>query len=82
MLSAEENELLCPVEDDAPMRRIMRWRWLPACLSEEVEDRDGAPVHVREPCSFAGVVRKTEDWRTLGVIPRQPAASTTSQATE
>ena len=47
MLSAEENDLLCRVEGDAPMGQIMRRHWLPACLSEEVTDRDGAPVGVR-----------------------------------
>jgi phthalate 4,5-dioxygenase oxygenase subunit len=47
MLSREDNELLCRVEGDAPMGQIMRRHWLPACLSEEVADRDGAPVPVR-----------------------------------
>jgi len=47
MLSAEDNEILCRVEGDAPMGRLMRRHWLPACLSEEVADRDGAPVRVR-----------------------------------
>ena len=47
MLTAEENDLLCRVEGDAPMGQIMRRHWLPACLSEEVAERDGAPVVVR-----------------------------------
>jgi len=47
MLSAEDNEILCRVEGHAPMGRLMRRHWLPACLSEEVADRDGAPVRVR-----------------------------------
>jgi phthalate 4,5-dioxygenase oxygenase subunit len=47
MLSAEDNDLLCRVEGDAPMGQIMRRHWLPACLSEEVADRDGDPVRVR-----------------------------------
>jgi phthalate 4,5-dioxygenase oxygenase subunit len=47
MLSAEENDLLCRVEGDAPMGRLMRRHWIPACLSEEVVERDGAPVRVR-----------------------------------
>jgi phthalate 4,5-dioxygenase oxygenase subunit len=47
MLSAEENDVLCRVEGDAPMGRLMRRHWLPACLSEEVAERDGAPVRVR-----------------------------------
>jgi phthalate 4,5-dioxygenase oxygenase subunit len=47
MMTAEENDLLCRVEGDAPMGRLMRRYWLPACLSEEVEAPDGAPLRVR-----------------------------------
>ena len=47
MLSAEENELLCRVEGEAPMGQLMRRHWIPACLSEEVAERDGTPVRVR-----------------------------------
>jgi len=47
MLSREENELLTRVEGDAPMGRLMRAHWIPACLSEEVAARDGPPVRVR-----------------------------------
>jgi phthalate 4,5-dioxygenase len=47
MLTAEENDLLCRVESDAPMGQIMRRHWLPACMSEEVIERDGAPVRFR-----------------------------------
>ena len=47
MLTREENDLLCRVEGDAPMGRLMRAHWLPACLSEEVAEPDGAPVRVR-----------------------------------
>ena len=47
MLSAEENDLLCRVEGDAPMGALMRHHWIPACLSEEVVERDGPPVRVR-----------------------------------
>ncbi len=47
MLSAEDNELLCRAEGDAPMGRLMRRHWIPACLSEEVAVRDGPPVRVR-----------------------------------
>ena len=36
MMTAEENDLLCRVEDDAPMGQIMRRHWIAACLSEEV----------------------------------------------
>ena len=47
MLTAEENDLLCRVEGDAPMGQLMRRHWIPACLSEEVAEPDGAPVKVR-----------------------------------
>jgi phthalate 4,5-dioxygenase len=46
MLSAEENTLLCRIEGDAPMGRMIRRYWIPAALSEEVEP-DGAPRRVR-----------------------------------
>ena len=47
MLTPEENELLCRVEGDAPMGHLMRRHWIPACLSEEVAEPDGAPVRTR-----------------------------------
>ena len=47
MLTKEQNELLCRVEGEAPMGRIMRSHWLPVCMSEEVAERDGAPVRSR-----------------------------------
>jgi len=47
MLTREDNDLLCRVEGDAPMGRLMRRHWMPACLSEEVADPDGAPVRAR-----------------------------------
>ena len=47
MLTREQNELLCRVEGDAPMGGIMRRHWLPVCLSEEVAEKDGAPVRSR-----------------------------------
>lgn len=50
MMNHEENELLCRVEGAAPMGQLMRRYWLPACLSEEIADPDGAPV----PCRLLG----------------------------
>lgn len=47
MLTHEENDLLCRVEGDAPMGRIARAHWIPACLSEELPEPDGTPVPVR-----------------------------------
>ena len=47
MLTREQNELLCRVEGEAAMGRLMRRHWLPVCMSEEVLERDGAPVRAR-----------------------------------
>ena len=47
MLTKDQNELLCRVEGAAPMGGIMRSHWLPVCLSEEVAEKDGAPVKAR-----------------------------------
>ena len=46
MLSHTDNELLCRIEGDAPMGQLMRRHWIPACMSEEVSEPDGAPVRV------------------------------------
>jgi phthalate 4,5-dioxygenase len=47
MLTAQENDLLCRVEGQAPMGRLMRRHWVPAILSEQVAEPDGAPVRVQ-----------------------------------
>src|SRR5258705_3128503 len=47
MLTHEQNELLCRVEGAAPVGGIMRRHWLPVCMSEEVAEKDGAPVKSR-----------------------------------
>jgi phthalate 4,5-dioxygenase len=47
MLTREQNDLLTRVEGAAPMGGIMRSHWLPVCLSEEVAEKDGAPVKSR-----------------------------------
>jgi phthalate 4,5-dioxygenase oxygenase subunit len=47
MLNAEDNDLLCSMYGDAPIGQMMRRHWLPACLSEEVAERDGPPARVR-----------------------------------
>ena len=47
MLTVEENDLLCRVEGDAPMGKLMRQHWTPVCLIEEVSEPDGAPVQAR-----------------------------------
>lgn len=47
MLTHEENELLCRVEGEAPMGKLMRQHWTPICLIEEVSEPDGTPVKAR-----------------------------------
>jgi phthalate 4,5-dioxygenase oxygenase subunit len=47
VLTRDENELLCRVEGDAPMGRLMRRHWMPALLTEEVAAADGDPVPLR-----------------------------------
>jgi phthalate 4,5-dioxygenase oxygenase subunit len=39
--------MLCRVEGDAPMGKLMRQHWLPACMIEEVSAPDCDPVRVR-----------------------------------
>jgi phthalate 4,5-dioxygenase oxygenase subunit len=47
MMTAEENDILCRVEGDAPMGQLMRRHWIPVCLAEEVPEPDGTPVRAR-----------------------------------
>src|SRR5216110_97557 len=47
MLSREENELLCRIGPGTPMGQMMRRYWIPALLSEELPEPDGAPIRVR-----------------------------------
>ena len=47
MLSREDNETLCRVGPGTPMGALMRQYWIPAGLSEELPDRDGAPARIK-----------------------------------
>ncbi len=47
MLSREDNELLCRIEGDAPMGRMLRHHWVPACMSEELPEPGGKPKRLR-----------------------------------
>ena len=47
MITHEENDLLCRVENGAPMGQLMRRHWVPICLTEEVSEPDGTPVKAR-----------------------------------
>ena len=60
MITPEENDLLCLVEGDTAMGGIMRSHWIPACMSEEVAERDGKPARVRLLGEDMVVFRDTE----------------------
>jgi phthalate 4,5-dioxygenase oxygenase subunit len=46
-MTPQQNELMCRVEGDAAMGRVMRGYWLPVCMSSEVAEPDGAPRRAR-----------------------------------
>ncbi len=46
MLSKEDNERVTRVGPGTPMGELMRRYWVPALLSSEIADPDGAPVRV------------------------------------
>ena len=50
MLTAQDNELLTRVGPGTPMGELFRRFWLPALLSEEIAERDCAPVRLRILC--------------------------------
>jgi phthalate 4,5-dioxygenase oxygenase subunit len=66
MLKPQDNDLLCRVEGKTPMGQIMRRHWLPACMSEEVAEPDGAPVRFRLLGEDLVVFRDTKG--KLGVL--------------
>lgn len=47
MLSMADNERLTRVGPGTPMGELFRRFWMPALLSEEIAERDGAPVRLR-----------------------------------
>ena len=47
MLSTPDNELLSRVGPDTPMGNLVRQYWIPALMSSELPEPDGAPVRVR-----------------------------------
>ena len=47
MLSKEDNELITRVGPGTPMGELLRQYWIPALISEEVPEPDGAPYRVR-----------------------------------
>jgi phthalate 4,5-dioxygenase len=47
MLTVEENERITRVGPNTPAGKLFRRYWLPACLSSELPEKDGAPLRVR-----------------------------------
>jgi phthalate 4,5-dioxygenase oxygenase subunit len=47
MLTVAENEKITRVGAGTPGGKFFRRYWLPACLSSEISERDGAPLRVR-----------------------------------
>jgi phenylpropionate dioxygenase-like ring-hydroxylating dioxygenase large terminal subunit len=47
MLSHTENDVMCRVTGGTPMGNLLRAFWMPALLSRELPESDGAPVRVR-----------------------------------
>jgi phthalate 4,5-dioxygenase oxygenase subunit len=47
MLGREDNELLCRVDRGTPMGELVRQYWIPALVSSELPEADGAPARVR-----------------------------------
>src|SRR4029453_1773118 len=47
MLSREDNEFLCRVGSGTPVGTLGRQYWIPALMSSELPERDGAPARVR-----------------------------------
>jgi phthalate 4,5-dioxygenase oxygenase subunit len=60
MITKEENDLLCRVENDAPMGQLMRQHWVPICLIEEVSEPDSDPVSAKILGHNLVVYRDTE----------------------
>src|SRR5205085_2462498 len=47
MLSKQDNDTICRVGPDTPMGDVMRQYWIPALMSSELPEADGAPIRVR-----------------------------------
>ncbi|MPZ12976.1 MAG: Rieske 2Fe-2S domain-containing protein [Chloroflexi bacterium] len=61
MLSAEDNELLTHIGPGTPMGTLIRRYWMPALLSQELPERDGAPARVQLMGERLVAFRDTEE---------------------
>src|SRR5258705_1266352 len=46
MLTRQDNELMCRVEEDRPMGKVLRRFWIPGCLLEEIPPAGNGAVRV------------------------------------
>ena len=69
MLTPEENDLMCRVENGMPMGDIFRRHWMPACLIEEVAEPDGTPRKIRLLGEDLVVFRDTDG--KVGILDEQ-----------
>lgn len=65
-MTPQQNDLLCRVEGDAPMGKVMRRHWMPVCMSEEVAEPDCTPRRARLLGEDMVVFRDTEG--RIGVL--------------
>ena len=68
-MTPQQNDLMCRVEGDVPMGRVMRRHWLPLCMSEEVADPDCTPLRARLLGEDMVVFRDTQG--RIGVLAEQ-----------
>ena len=68
-MTPEQNDLMCRVEGDAPMGKIMRRHWMPVCMSEEVAEPDCTPLRARLLGEDMVVFRDTQG--RIGVLDEQ-----------
>ena len=66
MLTPQENERLTRVGPGTIMGETFRRYWIPALLSEELAENDGAPVRVRLLCEDLVAFRDTDG--TVGLV--------------
>lgn len=59
-MKTEDNEVMCHVGPGTLMGDAMRRRWVPACLSSELDQPDGAPLRVKLLGEWFVAFRDTE----------------------
>jgi phthalate 4,5-dioxygenase len=60
VLKPQDNELITRVGPGTPMGELQRRYWIPAALSSELPERDGAPLRVRLLCEDLVAFRQSD----------------------